>query len=259
MTRSMHDLRARFRSLDLRVKNSLADEESPLRLALTALTLAHDEAQVEYLSLDELHEALEAADVSVKRSSLAKGLGRAGNRVTRREVSGETQYRVATKGRRVAEEVLAAGALEFLYVEGNRPRTARRELAEVMGGLNGIVRICDPYYGVRSLDSLELIPNRCLVRFLTGKTNEGATKLAGPLKDFKRERPNVELRVAARPQELHDRFVLSHEKILLVGHGLKDIGAKESFVVALPRSFAPDLLDNVECSFDQKWANGSPL
>ena len=51
--------------------------------------------------------------------------------------------------------------------------------------------------------------------------------------------------MAARPQDLHDRFVLSEAKILLVGHGLKDIGAKESFVIVLPRTFAPDLLDNV--------------
>jgi hypothetical protein len=147
----------------------------------------------------------------------------------------------------------------LLYVEGNKPRRARRELAEVMGGLKGTVRVCDPYYGVRSLDSLELIPNGCSVRFLTGKTNEGATKFAGALKDFKRERPNVELRVAALPQDLHDRFVLSQAKILLVGHGLKDVGAKESFVIALPRSFAPDLLDDVERSFDKKWAKGTPL
>src|SRR5690348_2587237 len=108
MMGSTGDLRATFRGLDLRVKNSLADEESPLRLALAALTIAHDQADEEYVSLDELHAALEVADVSVRRSSLAKGIGRAGNRVTRRKVDGETQYRVAMRGRRVADEVLAA-------------------------------------------------------------------------------------------------------------------------------------------------------
>ncbi len=259
MTSASSDLLSAFGDLDLRVKNTLADEESPLRLALAALAIAHDEAGREYVSLDELHEALEAADVSVKRSSLAKGIGRAGNRVNRREVDGEIRYRIMTKGRRVAEEVLGAGDLELLYVEGNKPRTARRELAEVIGDLKGTVRVCDPYYGVRSLDSLELIPKGCTVRFLTGRTNESAAKLAGVLKDFKRERPNVELRLAARPQDLHDRFVLSDARILLVGHGLKDIGAKESFVIVLPRNFAPDLLDDVQRSFDQKWAKGTPL
>jgi hypothetical protein len=77
----------RFRGLKLRLKNSLADEESPLRLALAALTIAHDQGDEEYVSLDDLREPLEAAGVSVKRSSLAEGMGRAGNRVTRRGVS----------------------------------------------------------------------------------------------------------------------------------------------------------------------------
>jgi hypothetical protein len=129
----------------------------------------------------------------------------------------------------------------------------------VLGALKGTVRVCDPYYGVRSLDGLELVPTKVKVRFLTARTNESATKWAGALKDFKKERPNVELRLAARPQDLHDRYVLSDDKILIIGHGLKDIGGKESFVIVLPRTLASDLLGDVQRSFDQKWANATSI
>ncbi len=235
MTVASPKLLQTFRDLDLRVKNSLANEESPLRLALAALSIAHDDAKQEHVSLDELHEALEAADVAVGRSSLAKGIGRAGKRVTRRNVDGEIQYRLALKGRPEAEKVLGAGDIDLIYIDGAT------------------------YYGVRSLDGLELIPTKVRVRFLTARTNESATKWAGALKDFKKERPNVELRVAARPQDLHDRYVLSDDKILIIGHGLKDIGGKESFVIVLPRTLASDLLGDVQRSFDQKWANATSI
>lgn len=256
---SVQDLQTVFGELDLRVKNSLADESSPLRLALAGLLLAHDDANHEYVSLDTLRQALEAAGVSVKRSSLASAISRAGNRVSRRVVDGEARYRLMIRGRREAEEVLGTGDLEILYVEGYKPRTARLELAEILADLRGTVRISDPYYGVRSLESLELIPEKCTVRFLTGRTNEGAARLTGPMKDFNRERPNIEMRVAAQPQDLHDRYVLSDKKLLLVGHGFKDIGSKESFVMVIPRTLAANLLADVQRSFDQRWATATPL
>jgi len=259
MTAASAKLLQTFRNLDLRVKNNLANEGSPLRVALAALAIAHDEAKQDYASLDELHEALQAADVAVDRSSLAKGIGRAGKRVTRRKVDSVMRYRLALKGRPEAESVLGAGDIDLIYIDGTKPRTDRRELGDVLGALKGTVRVCDPYYGVRSLDSLELIPSKVKVRFLTARTSDSATKWAGALKDFKKERPNVEIRLAARPQDLHDRYVLSDDKILIIGHGLKDIGGKESFVIVLPRTLARDLLSDIQDSFDQKWTKATPL
>jgi hypothetical protein len=248
-----------FKDLDLRVRNSLADEESPMNLAFAALAIAHDDAGVDYVSLDDLHEALQEADVAVDRSSLARGIGRAGKRVNRRIIDGEQVYRLVLRGRPAAEIVLGSGDLSVLHIDGTTPRTDRRALGDVFGGLKGIVRVCDPYYGVRSLDSLELIPKSAQVRFITGRTTESPTKWAGALKDFKKERPNVELRVAARPQDLHDRYVLTDAKILIIGHGLKDIGNKESFVVILLRAVAGDLLGDVQRSFDDKWGRATQL
>jgi hypothetical protein len=248
-----------FKDLDLRVRNSLADEDSPMNVALATLAIAHDDAGIEYLSIDDVFAALRAADVAIDRASLAKGIGRAGKRVTHRTGSGGKQYRLALRGRPIVEKVLGSGDLTILHVDGTTPRQDRRALGEVLGKLKGTVRVCDPYYGVRSLESLELIPKSADVRFLTGKTNESAAKLAGALKDFKRERSKVELRLANRPQDLHDRYVLSEAQLLLVGHGLKDIGNKESFVMALSKSLAGDLLAEVRRAFDEKWTKATPL
>ncbi len=150
-----------------------------MNVALATLAIAHDQAGIEYLSLDEVFDALRAADVAVDRESLAKGIGRAGKRVTHRAGKAGKQYRLAMRGRPVAEKVLGSGDLTVLHVDGTTPRQDRRALGEVLGKLKGAVRVCDPYYGVRSLDSLELIPKSAEVRVLTGRTNESARSWLG--------------------------------------------------------------------------------
>ena len=253
------DLNSTFRDVDLRVKSALAGEKkSPLRMALAALKLAHDDAGMDYVSVDEVHGALQAADVAVKREPLARALGHAGDKAISRDIGGVLKYRLSVRGRPVADSVLGAGDLELMHIDGTKPRTDRQELGKLLGGLTGDVRVCDPWYGVRSLETLELLPTRSRVKFLTARTNEKPARLSGPLSDFKKERSNVELRAAA-PSDLHDRYVLTERKLLIVGHGLKDIGAKESFVIMIDRSLAPDLLDGVRRSFEEKWARARPI
>jgi hypothetical protein len=41
--------------------------------------------------------------------------------------------------------------------------------------------------------------------------------------------------------------------MLILGHGLKDIGGKESFIIRLGRDLVPDLLNEVRKVFDARW------
>ncbi len=52
---------------------------------------------------------------------------------------------------------------------------------------------------------------------------------------------------------------LSSEELILLGHGLKDIGNKDSFVVRLNRDMAANMIDEVIQSFDRKWAAATKL
>jgi hypothetical protein len=248
-----------FRALGDPTKNMLADIDSPLLLGLLTLTLAADRAMREYLSLEHMVAALEAAGIGLKRVQLGRALARAGNRVSRKMIDGEPHYKIMIRGRRDAEQFLQAGNLSLLYVEGRKPRTDRRRLGDILSDLSGTVRICDPFYGVRTLDTLELIPDPCSVRFLTAKTNENITRLSGPIRDFRIERPRTELRLYPKSRELHDRYILGDDRMLIVGHGLKDIGSKESFVIAIKRALVPDLHAQVTSAFNDKWSKARPL
>ncbi len=144
-----------FESLDDGLKVAIAGIDSPLKLGLAALMLAKDRTNVQWLTSAEISKALERAGVAVTPDRLEKALARANDRVSRRRDGDEGSYSLMTKGRMEVESILGVGKISVSYVEGDKPRTARRELREILGGIRGVIRICDPYYGIRTLDALE--------------------------------------------------------------------------------------------------------
>ena len=249
-----------FKSLDHASKDALAGEDSPLLLSLAALDIAATQAGVDRLSAEHIVACLEAAGVAVRRTSVSRALARAIGQVsTTKNEDAETLYRLMTKGKKKIERLLAGESMAVVRIEGGQPRTARRRLGDMLSALKGAVRICDPYYGVRTLDSLDHVPKGCAVRFLTSKTSESAQKVQGAIRDFVKERPKAEFRIAAVPSDLHDRYILTADSLLILGHGLKDIGGKESFMIRLESSLAPDLLNELAQTFDARWQSASTL
>jgi hypothetical protein len=249
-----------FRDLNMGIKDSIADLTSPLLQSFAALSIANEQASAERLSVEHIVACLEAAGTAVSKRSVSSALSRAGDRVSvTKGIDGENLYRLMIKGEREIAPHIGGGGISIVRFDGKKPRTARVRLGDALSSLTGLVRICDPWYGVRTLDSLDLIPLSCRVRFLTAKTNEAGSRLRGAMRDFKRERPDVEFRIAASPNDLHDRYVLSVGQMLLVGHGLKDIGAKESFMVRVDKGLAKELIAQTRASFDAKWKIAIPI
>jgi hypothetical protein len=249
-----------FGSLDSQIKQALAAENSPLILALAALEIALTEAGTQCLTAEHIVACLEAAGVAVKKTSVSRAMARAGTRVSAVQgATGEAEYKLMTKGRKEVEHLLGGGLMSVVRIEAGLPRTGRTTLGEMLAGLSGTARICDPYYGARTLDSLEHIPKACAVRFLTARTNESLPTLQRAIRDFIKERPTTEFRLAQKPHELHDRYVVTGDTLLILGHGLKDIGGKESFIIRLGRDLAPDLIDQLNNGFDSRWSVGRSI
>ena len=249
-----------FQELDAQAKHALSEIDSPLMLSFAALEIAEQQVGIQRLTAEHIVACLEAAGVAVKRNSVSRALARSGGKVsTSVEPSGEVGYRLMTRGRREVEPYLKNNALSVVRIEGGRPHTASQHLAELLAGLSGIARICDPYFGLRTLETIDHIPPRTAIRFLTAKTSDSLPKTRGAFHDFSKQRRNADFRILSPPHDLHDRYVLTAESLMLVGHGLKDIGGKESFVIRLEKTLAPDLLDSLEQSFDAKWAIATAL
>jgi hypothetical protein len=241
-----------FSSLDQHKKETLADIESPLLLAFATLDIAKKECGITQLSAEHITACLECAGVFIKKKSILGALARAQSRVSITKKD-ELLYRLMTKGEREVDGIFKSGLLSVVHIKSNQPRTARLKLGQILSSLSGDIRICDPYYGIRTLDELDYISKSRKVKFLTARTSETGRKLSGAIKDFKAERPQFEFRLAANPKVLHDRYVVTRDILLILGHGLKDIGGKESFVVRLNKNLVPDLIKDVTASFDKSW------
>ncbi len=250
---SKPDLIDKFRGIDADTKRALAGEKSKLKLGLAALVLAQEEFGIEYLPLDDIVEALDRMGVAVERTEVGRAFSRAEKRVRRVKQDGMTLYKAMTPGRDEVQDLIGRDGSQVIYIEGGKPRTARKALAGIFEQLKGEVRICDPYYGLRTLDALEMLPKTCKVRFLSAHCSDKASLVHAAVADFKRENPHVAIGVYPLPKEIHDRYVLTADELLLVGHGIKDIGNKESLVVRLDGQVAQDLIASMTGVFDERW------
>ena len=248
-----------FHSLDTNIKHALSDISNSRLLSLATLEIAETEAGVEQLSSEHIVACLEAAGVAVKKISITRALASATGLITSHREDDEVFYKIMTKGKREIESILSEGKLSVVRIEKNQPRTARLELKQIFANLIGEVRICDPYYGVRTLDALDHIPTECIIKFLSVNASDDERKLAGAIKDFIKERPSSEFRIADKTAGLHDRYVVTKKGLIILGHGLKDIGGKESFLITLDQLLVPNLIETSIQSFDGKWSSATPI
>lgn len=144
------------------------------------------------------------------------------------------------------------------FVQAGKPRTAHLLLKDVFTKLSGHIRICDPYYGKGSLLRLDLLTHCGPIQFLTREPGGGeTTTLPQEIREYQKQY-SVRFRLL-QGKDLHDRYLLTSDELILLGHGLKDIGGRESFLVRLSESMCSDLIEQVRQSFDDKWSNAEPL
>ncbi len=249
-------LEARFRELSPTLKTALSNQ-SPLRVGIATLTIAKEECGVEYLSVDEIVQALHDAGVAASPVAIQKAFSRGGNRIASRHLDGVAKYKVMVPGIQEVRSLVSEGNIELVHVEAGQPRTSRKKLSEILSGLVGIVRISDPYFGEHTLDALEAVPEGCQTKFMTARIVGDQAKLKRLTADLQVERPNLEVRLFPDPRKLHDRYVHSDAKLIIVGHGLKDIGNKESFVISVDETVARELIETIRVGFDSKWEDAA--
>ena len=138
-----------------------------------------------------------------------------------------------------------------------KPYSVQKRLASVLKTLRGDVCVCDPYFGPGVLDALIALKDCDSVRCLTRELGKGGKPVAEKqIKTFKKEYPATAFRMS-NSGDLHDRYVLAETRLLLLGHGLRDFGNKESFVIILDEEFAP--IKTVKDAFETHWEAAQPL
>lgn len=145
------------------------------------------------------------------------------------------------------------------YVTAGSTYEAHQGITEIFNTLSGDVCVCDPYYGTGSLARLAELSGCSSVRFLTkNPDSKEKTFLPRSITEFRKSYPQIEFHQYSG-NDLHDRFVLTDDEFIILGHGIKDIGGKDSFVVRIARDIAEDTIDSVRNAFDAKWAKATDL
>jgi hypothetical protein len=264
-TPSGSTLVASFRATDTSNYPDVHTYTGCLDRALWVLLVAKEKLRTPRLSAQEIVDILvQYAEISSSANAVIMALNRAGNKVHvyRRSTGNNfTTYEVMDVGRKHLLGLNAAG-VDVLHFVAGKKYTSKRLLAErVLAGLKGVLRIVDTYCGQRTLDLLKEVQNphlKLITRLANISKTADRTALRGDIRDFKAEFTHAEFRDLANA-EIHDRYILSNDSIILLGHGLKDLGNKESFVIVLPKSTFPDLHRALVTSFEQRWLSALPL
>ncbi len=152
--------------------------------------------------------------------------------------------------------------IEISYISGNTPWTDRNtRLPEFLKKLKGKIIVLEKHYGLGTLHMLENFQKEQKVKFLTAQLggSENADKFDKELKRFKREFANVELKQYPKSYELHDRYILSDNMLVWVGHGIKDFGDSECFLIGIPREKVSEISHILELRFKERWKKSNNL
>ena len=93
---------------------------------------------------------------------------------------------------------------------------------------------------------------------LKKKVDDEVTFIDRAVSEFKKQYDHFQFRICGGKPP-HDRYILTSDFLILLGHGLVDIGNKESFVVQFRRDLIESIWESVKQSFDSRWEKAKPL
>jgi hypothetical protein len=243
--------------------------DSPLDKALWALWVVQDHFQhnahdMSSLSSAEVSSILETRGIALAELQVERALARAGDRVHRKKIHGDdsrrTYYKIMVRGKDYLRDKYTGGGIRVCIADGKKPWSDRHlTFADLANELKGRICVLDKFYGVATLGILHHFKHAKAIDFLTAKTNESAAVFKKELEIFKKEYPALEVRVYPNQHELHDRYVLTQNAVLIVGHGIKDLGTKESFVLLLKGEIAADMRETLLEKFNERWNRSAPV
>jgi hypothetical protein len=153
------------------------------------------------------------------------------------------------------------GSIEVFYFESDKRYTSKRILSKnILHNLKGELRIVDPYCGERTLDILGNVKNR-VVKFITRVENlreKDKKRFLREIKDFKSEHSEIEFKNYPH-KDIHDRYIISSELLVILGHSIKDLGAKESFAIILNKDTNKNIVEALIENFNRRWKQSSIL
>ena len=236
--------------------------EKPLERGLWVLLVAKEKLQLKRLTAEQIAFIIrDIEEVSGDAKSITNSFNRAGDKVHTYHESGQVYFEIMKPGKDYLISQAKEGSIQAVYFEAGKLYTSKRLLSKnILASLKGELRIVDPYCSERTLDILKDIKNEH-AKFLTRVENlreQDRERFLRELQDFKSEKANMEFRSYPNP-DIHDRYIISSDSLVVLGHSIKDLGGKESFAITLNRDASKNIVEAVIENFDRRWQQSNTL
>ena len=256
------ELIQKFREADTTGIPEFENYDKPLERGLWVLWVVKDKLKMTRLKADQIaHVLVHAKEVSVSPVAITNAFNRAHGKIHKYKESTGIFYEIMKIGKDHLVSQAGNTGVKVHYFEPGKRYSSKSILTKsVLDELKGELKIVDPYCDSGTLDMLSRIKKRkvkCLTQIenLKPKTKQGFLR---ELQDFKSEYPSVELRSYSK-SGIHDRYIISYDRLVILGYSLKDLGAKESFAIVLDKKICSDIFDGLVENFNRRWKVAASL
>ena len=223
---------------------------------LWVLWVCKDKLDLKKLSASQISDIIkEVKELSIDKRSITNAFSKAGNKIHKYREDNIILYEIMKPGKDYLTSFSNLKSISLFYFEPEKRFTSKRVLIKkILNNLNGVLKFTDPYVDIRTLDILKDL-NNSEIRILSKLKNlreSQRNRFIRELKDFLRENVNFRFKDYTE-SDLHDRYIISKDSIILIGHSIKDLGAKESFAIVLNRETNMDIFKVLNSNFDERW------
>lgn len=201
----------------------------------------------------------ELTEIELKENSINKAISRSADKTKVSESDNKKYYEITDIGRRFIEtKITDISPNKTFFFTGNSSWSDLNEkFPKLIEILDGDLRIVDPFYGIGTLNVLSKFGNKRKIKFISGelgrKEQKNPTDFSIELGRFNGQFKNIEMRKYEDYDEIHDRYIIAKNGLVVIGHGIKDLGNKESFVIFLPIEKVKNLSEELVKIFDERW------
>jgi hypothetical protein len=250
-----------FSKIDISDFPDFFSYDNPLEMGLWVLWVAKEKLNIKKLSAEQIASIIrDVKEISIDARSITNSFNPAKKKIHSYKVDGETYFEIMKPGKDYLLSLTKEGYIEVFYFEPGKPYSNKRIVSkEILNTLKGELKIVDPYCDIKTLDILKEVKN-ATIKFLSRTDNlkDKKARFLRQLQDFKAEHLHVEVRDYPY-DDIHDRYILSSEGLILLGHSIKDLGNKESFAISLNKKAYRNLIEAIIENFGRRWEQSKPL
>lgn len=253
----------KFRKVETNGLPDFSNYDKPFEMGLWVLWAAKEKINIKTLTAYEIADIIvNGMEHTVTARAIVNAFNKAkGGKIHRHQKDGKTYYEIMQLGKEHLLSKVGGGHVEVYYFEPRKKFQSKRILTnDILSNLKGTLKIVDPYVDPKVLGIL-LKAKAKNVYFLTKLDNlslPNKKQFVAELQDFKSEYPNIEFRNYTS-SDIHDRYIILNDSLILLGHSIKDLGDKESFAVKLEKRIAGDVYDSLQETFNRRWKIASQI